>query len=141
MSAQQQWALQQAVYARLTAQLAGQGPDSSNVTVYDHAPADPPRVHCRIDGFNTVQRLLKSNNTEHLFNVHFFDRPTSETGSARGQSTVSQLQQTAIAALHDWKPSVTGASEIRHIASDIADDEDGLTAHAISRFTVFIASS
>lgn len=138
MSAQQGWALQQAVHARLVAQLAGQGPNGSNVSVYDHAPGTADRVHCRIDGFNTVQRPLKSNKTQHFFNVHFFDRPTTEGGSARGQKTVKVLQQTAIAALHEWLPSVTGASEIRHVTSDIAPDEDGLTQHAISRFSIYL---
>lgn len=150
MSAQQRWELQQAIYARLTAQLAGQGPGGANVTVYDHVPADPPRIHVRIDGFNIVQRQIKANKTLHGFNVHVFDRPTSESGSARGQMTVAVLQEKIIAALHDWVPlngsvspvvAVTGASAIRHDDSFVAPDEDGLTQHAASRFQVYISQS
>lgn len=140
MSAQQAWALQQAVFARLTAQLAGQGPGASDVTVYDSPPRDPDRIHARIDGFNIVQRSIKSDKTQHAFNVHLFDRPTSESGSARGQKTVKELQETVISALHEWLPVVTGASEIRHDNSGIAPDEDGLTQHAFSRFTVHISN-
>lgn len=138
MTAARAWATQQAIYARLTAQLASQGPDSSDVEVFDHVPSNPARVHCRIDGFNIVQLPIKCDNTKHFFSVHIFDRPESESGAGRGQKTVKELQQTVIAALHDWLPSVTGASEVRHIDSFIAPDEDGLTQHAASRFSVHI---
>lgn len=138
MSAQQGWPLQQAIYARLVAQLAGQGPGGADVPVYDHVPADPPRVHVRIDGFTADQRPIKCDSTLHAFTVHVFDRPTSESGAARGMKTVRELQQTIVAALHQWNPSVTGASAIRHSGSFTAPDEDGLTAHAASRFNVFV---
>lgn len=141
MSVQQSWSLQQAIYARLVAQLAGQGPNSSNVAVFDHVPEDPDRVHCRIDGFNAVQRLIKSDKTQHFFFVHIFDRPTSDTSAGRGQRTAKQLQQRVVAALHDWNPSVTGASQIQHQDSTIDPDDDGLTQHAVSRFAVHIAAS
>lgn len=141
MSAQQRWELQQAVYDRLTAQLAGQGPDGADVTVYDHVPEGPSRVHARIDGFNIVQRPIKSNKTRYAFNVHVFDRPTTQSSAARGQKTVAGLQETIISALHGWLPAVTGASHIRHDTSDVMPDEDGLTQHALSRFTLFIGAS
>ena len=141
MSAQQGWALHQAVYARLGAQLAGQGPNGTNIEVFDHVPENPARVHCRIDGFNMLQRQIKANKTRHFFIVHLFDRPTTQGGAARGQKTVKQLQQTVIAALHGWLPSVTGASAVRHEDSDIAPDEDGLTQHALSRFSIYIGDS
>lgn len=130
MSAQQSWALQQAVYARLTAQLS--------VTVFDYVPENPDRTHCRIDGFFVAQRLVKSDKTRHIFNVHIFDRPTTGSTAGRGQKTAKQLQQSVIAALHDWKPSVTGAAQIRHEESSIEPDEDGLTQHAVSRFSIYI---
>lgn len=139
MSASYRWELQQAVYTRLVAQLAGQGPGGSDVEVYDHARPDPPRVHCRIDGFNLVQRLSKNcNKTLQGFNVHVFDRPTSGTTAARGQKTSAELQEKIIAALHDWTPAFAGAGLIQHDTSDIFPDEDGLTQHAISRFTVYL---
>lgn len=139
MSISKAWDLQQAVYARLVAQLTGQGPGGVDVPVFDHAPSDPPRMHVRIDGFNVVQRQLKANKTLHAFNVHVFDRPTDQTSIARGQKEAKQLQQTIVAALHDWQPSsAISASAIRHSSSDIQADEDGLTQHAISRFETFI---
>lgn len=140
MSAQQRWELQQAVYDRLTAQLAGDGPDGADVTVYDHVPADPSRVHARIDGFNIVQRPIKSDKTLYGFNVHVFDRPTDQSSAARGQKTVAELQEKVVTALHGWLPGVTGASAIRHDTSDVMPDEDGLTQHALSRFTIHIAA-
>lgn len=138
MTASQAWALQQALYTKLTTTLAGQGPGGANVAVFDHVPANPDRLHCRIDGFNTVQRLIKADKTFHAFNVHLFDRPTTEAGAARGQSTVKQLQSTVIAALHEWTPAVSGASAVRHEDSFIAPDDDGLTQHASSRFGIYI---
>jgi len=138
MTAGQSWELQQAVYDRLSAQLIGQGPNSADVKVYDHAPANPARVHCRVDGFNVVQRSIKSNKTQHFFSVHIFDRPESESAAGRGQKTSKNLQEVVVAALHDWLPSVTGASEVRHEDSFIAPDEDGLTQHAASRFSIHI---
>lgn len=141
MSVSVSWPLQQAIYTRLVAQLAGQGPNGSDVAVYDHVPADPTRVHVRIDGFNAVQRPLKSDKTQHFFFVHVFDRPTGGDDSGRGQKTAKVLRQTIVAALHDWNPSVTGASKIRHEQSTIETDEDGLTQHAFSRFNVHISAS
>lgn len=141
MSVSVSWPLQQAIYSRLTAQLAGQGPAGSSVSVYDYVPSSPPRVHVRIDGFNANQRPIKADKTQHYFSVHVFDRPTSDSDAGRGQKTAKVLQQTIVAALHDWKPSVTGASEIRHVESFIAPDEDGLTQHAASRFSVHIGAS
>lgn len=150
MSVQRRWEIQQAIYSRLTAELAGQGPGGANVTVYDHAPADPPRVHVRIDGFNVVQRPIKSDKTLLAFNVHIFDRPTTQSTSARGQKTAAELQEKVVAALHNWLPidpsaspsaPVLGASAIRHSDSSSAPDDDGLTQHAISRFSVYIAQS
>lgn len=138
MSVAQAWAFQQALYTRLTAQLAAQGPGGADVTVYDHVPEAPARVHCRIDGFNMVQRRVKCDSTRHHFTVHLFDRPETENGAARGQSTVKQLQQAVVAALHQWESGVTGASAVTHEASQIAPDEDGLTQHASSRFSVLI---
>ena len=150
MSAQQEWALQVAVYDRLIAQLMGQAPGGEDVEVYDHVPANPPRVHCRIDGFTVVQRAIKADKTLHGFTVHIFDRPTTQGSAARGQKTAKELQEKVIAALHGWRPidpslspagPVTGAGEIRHSDSYITPDEDGLTQHAVSRFTVYIAQS
>lgn len=141
MTVAQSWAFQQALYTRLVAQLTGQGPGGADVAVYDHVPQDPARIYCRIDGFNAVQRPIKCNSTQHFFTAHLFDRPESATGAARGQKTVKQLQATIVAALHDWDPSVTGASEVRHEDSFIAPDDDGLTQHAASRFSVYIAPS
>ena len=138
MTAQEAWALQQAVYARLTAQLVGQGPGGTNVIVYDSVPDSPAQVHCRIEGFDVFQREIKANKTLHGFSVHFYDKPTTAAPGARGQKVSKQLQAVAIAALHEWLPSVTGASEVMHEDSFIAPDEDGLTQHAASRFSVHI---
>lgn len=141
MSTQQSWSLQQAIYSRLAAQLAGKGPDGADVPVYDHVPASPPRLHARIDGFGTYQRPIKCDSTRHSFTVHVFDRPTIETGAARGQKTTKLLQQVIVSALHRWEPGVVGASAIRHDESYVAPDEDGLTQHGYSRFTLLISES
>lgn len=138
MSGQLAWELQQAVYTRLAAQLAGLGPGGADVEVFDHVPSNPPRVHCRIDGFNIVQRQIKADKTLQGFNVHIFDRPTTGTTAARGQKTTKILQERVVAALHDWTPAFSGAGMIQHNNSDILPDEDGLTQHGLSRFLVYL---
>ncbi|MEO0623138.1 MAG: hypothetical protein AAF183_13005 [Pseudomonadota bacterium] len=138
MTASQAWPLQQALYARLSVLLAGRAPDGSDVPVYDHAPQNPPQVHARLDGSNIVPGQVKSRKARHFFTVHVFDRPTSEGSVTRGQRVVKELQSTIVGGLEGWTPAVTGASAVQHENSDIAPDQDGLTQHADSRFSIYI---
>lgn len=139
MSISRQWELQQAIHAQLTAELAGEGPGATDVDVFDHVPREPDRLHVRIDGFGASRRLIKGDKTLHEFLVHVFDKPTTEASSGRGQKTVRQLQAVIVAALDDWVPAVTGATAIRHLGSDAVPDQDGLTAHAVSRFQIYMS--
>lgn len=141
MTVSQSWAFQQALYARLAAQLAGQGPGGTDVAVFDHVPEDPARLHVRIDADNIVQRPIKCDKTQHFFSVATFDKPTDESGAGRGMKTAKLLQQTIVAALHGWSPGVTGASKVRHEATNPVGEPNGLTSGFTSRFYVHIAPS
>lgn len=137
MTIAQRWSLQQAVYARLVAQLSEQGVDGADVPVFDHVPAKPPRLHVRIDGFSIVPGSTSNNRrARHDFSVHVFDDNTgADTGT--GMAEVARLQPLVVAALEDWPPLV-GATGIRHISSNSAADEDPLTQHVVSRFSTHI---
>lgn len=137
MTVSQRWPLQQAVWARLSAELAGQGVDGTDVPVFDHVPASPPRLHVRIDGFGVVPGPTNNGRrARHDFIVHVFDENSGpETGS--GTAEIARLQPIIVAALEDWAP-LNGATGIKHISTNSAPDEDPLTQHGISRFSTQI---
>lgn len=137
MTVAQRWPLQTAVYARLVAQLAGEGIEGTDVPVFDHVPANPPRLHVRIDGFSIIPGSASNGRrARHDFSVHVFDDNTgTETGA--GMEEVARLQPIVVAALEDWSPLV-GATGITHISSNSAEDSDPMTQHAVSRFSTHI---
>ena len=137
MTVLQRWPLQQAVYARLVAQLAGQGGGGSDIPVFDHVPRNPPRLHVRIDSFAVVPGSTANGaRARHDFSVHVFDDNTgADTGA--GMAEIARLQPIVVAALEDWSPLV-GATGITHIISFSASDNDPLSQHGISRFSTQI---
>lgn len=137
MSVEHRWTLQQAIWARLTDALSGQGIDGADVPVFDHVPTNPPRLHVRIDGFGAFPGgSSNSRQSRHDFSVHVFDDSTgADTGA--GAQEVARLQPIVVAALEDWPP-INGATGITHIRSNSAEDEDPLTQHGISRFSTII---
>lgn len=137
MAVSKDWAIQQAVFARLTAELAGLGPGGTDPAITDYIPQDPARVFVRLEGFNVVRRL-KGGHTQHFFSVSVYDRPTSEAGVGRGQKTAKVLLNSAIAALDDWQPSVTGASSLTFESKEMGEG-DGVTADGSARFSLLVA--
>ncbi len=137
MTITQCWPLQQAVYARLVAALAGRGIDGVDVPVFDHVPSQPPRLHVRIDGFGVIPGTTSNGRrARHDFSVHVFDDNTGvETGAGRAE--VARLQPLIVETLEDWPP-LTGATGISHISSTSAADDDALTPHVVSRFSTQI---
>lgn len=139
MTIAHRWPLQQAVYARLVAQLVGEGLDGADVPVFDHVPSEPPRLHIRIDGFGVFPGPSSNGKrARHDFSVHIFDDNTgADTGA--GSAEIARLQPIVVGALEDWFPLV-GATGITHISSNSAADEDPLTQHAVSRFSTHIGA-
>jgi hypothetical protein len=137
MAVRHEWLLQQAVYQVLTAALVGQAIDGDDVPVFDHVPADPPRLHLRIDGFGVVPGDASNDDrARHEFRVHIFDENTGDqTGG--GNKEVMRLQAIVVAALEDWPP-ITGATGIMHLSSNSAADDSPQTRHRFSRFSTQI---
>lgn len=137
MTVSQRWPLQQAVHAKLTSALLGEGLGGANVPVFDHVPNDPPRLHVRIDGFGVIPGPSHNGRrARHMFMVHVFDENTgADTGT--GTIEIARLQAVIVAALDEWPP-FEGATGIEHISSNSADDNDPLTQHGVSRFSTQI---
>lgn len=138
MSIARAWELQVAIKARLDALLATAGPGGAAVAVVDSPPADPDRLHVRIDGSTVNPRPPKCDSTRHFWTVHVFERPSGGGTAARGQKTVKQLQALIVQGLRGWVPAVTGATAARHDSSEIVPADDGLTQHALSRFSIIM---
>lgn len=130
------WPLQQAVYARLAAALATAGPDGSAVPVHDHVRRDLSRLFVRIDDVQIVDASPKNcEHARHILRIHAFSRPEGDAAHGIGKREVRLVQAAIVAALNNWRPLV-GRAELRHAESTVAPDEDGLTQHAISKFTI-----
>lgn len=137
MTIHHQWPLQQAVWARLEQALVGQGIGGVDVEVFDHVPADPDRLHARIDGFQLVPHDTKAGRRAlHEFNVHVFDDNTGQN-TGLGTKEVARLQSLVVASLEEWSP-LPGATGIKHISSNSAADNEPLSLHRISRFSTSI---
>lgn len=116
-----QWDLQQAIFARLSAALAGQGVGGADVAVFDHIPQDPDRLHVRIDAFRVVPGGTRAGRTDqHSFSVHVFDDNTGDATGA-GRAEIARLLPLVVDALEDWQP-FEGATAVQLITIDSAPD-------------------
>lgn len=107
------------------------------LTVYDHPPAAPiPDEYVRLDGFEVAGFEFKAEQQgRHAFEVHHFDRPVG-AGATRNRRIRSKTVLAAIhAALMATKPQ---GGNLHHEYMMVSTDEDGVTAHGVSRYTVVI---
>jgi hypothetical protein len=75
--------LQQAVFEVVSAAVAPLG----GLSVFDHAPTDPPMEFIRLDGFSIGDESMKNAEIgRHSFVVSHFLRPVYEATHPRGQS-------------------------------------------------------
>ena len=140
MTVSRQWDLQQAVYARLTAALASAGRDGAGVPVYDHVRVEAPLLFVRIDGFSVDEVGAKAcDQSRHRFTVHVFHRPEGQSAHAVGSKETKRIQSLIYEALHRWRP-FAGGHAVYHQSSSVDPDQDGLTRHGISRFSVQIGA-
>ncbi len=138
MTVPRAWPLQQAVYARLVDVLATAGPGGGPVPVHDHARHDAPRVFVRLGAGQVVEDGAKNaGRARHVVRVHAFIRPEGDADHGVGQREAKTLQALIHAALHGWRP-FAGDAAMRHRDSEISADEDGLTRHALSTFTIHL---
>lgn len=110
---------------------------SFGLTAYDHPPADPiPAEFVRLDGFEaSTQHFKTEEQARHAFEVHHFDRPVG-AGATRNRRIRSKTVLAAIhAALMASRPQ---GERLRHEYMTVSTDEDGVTAHGVSRYTVVI---
>lgn len=123
--------LQQAVFTAVSTAVAGWA-----IPVYDHAPTNPPAEYIRLDGFAVSDISPKNGEiARHAFEFHHFLRPVSEAAQSLGQLRT----KTVLAAVH---AAVMGATLVgtraNHELLDIDRDEDGVTAHGRSRYTIIL---
>lgn len=129
------WPLQQAVVARLTAALATAAPGGGGISVFDHPPADPDRVHVRLDGFYVIAASLKAGGrASHVFRANIFDRP-GRGGRGRGQRVAREILSSVVSALDGWSP-IAGQPAILFERSSVELEGDDRTHRAIAEFTV-----
>jgi len=125
-------ALQAAIYGTVSV-----GADDFGIPTYDHPPAAPvPAEYVRIDGFEVSDLSFKSNEqARHAFEVHHFDRPVG-AGETRNRRIRSKEVLAVIhAALMATKPE---GGNLHHEYMAVSTDEDGVTAHGVSRYTVVL---
>lgn len=118
------WALQQAIYTRLSDQLS--------VEVYDHVPQDAAYPYVTIgEGTESEWDTDDSLGIDATINIHVWSR-------YRGRKEVKQLQDQIYAALHRYDLPVSGADTVL-VNFEFADsfvDPDGLTRHGVQRFRI-----
>ncbi len=108
---------------------------ASGLTVFNHAPTDPPEEFIRIDGFSLVDDSTKNGERgRHSFLVHHFLRPgLSEThrGTARGTEKLAAIHAALMA-------STPVGGNLDHEEAGEGTDIDGATAHVWSRYSVIL---
>lgn len=119
------WALQQAIYARLSAVVS--------VAVYDHTPQDVAFPYVVIGEDDTVIPFDTDDSVgaESTINIHVWSR-------YRGWKEVKEIQREVYQALHRYELSVTGAHVVTVEFDDARTflDQDGLTRHGVTRFRI-----
>jgi hypothetical protein len=128
MTVAQDWPLQQAIYATVTAAV----PD---IPVFDHVPTDPPEEFIRLDAFHLEDESPKNGErSRHSFMVHHFLRPTL-SASTRGMARGKQVIATVHTALMATQPL---GGRLDHENMGASPDPDGATAHVWSRYSVIL---
>ena len=130
MTADSQWAVQQAVYTALTGDAAVQALIGNPARVYDHAPQDATFPYVVTGESTAVDWDTKSEDgMEQTLTVHSWSR-------YRGLSEVKRIMAAVVDALDKQALSVTGHDlvQLRFEFSDTFLDEDGLTRHGVQRF-------
>lgn len=121
------WALQQAVYAAVTAAVAP-------IAVHDHPPQESAFPYFTIgEAAGYYDGTKTEDGQEVTVNVHAWSR-------YRGRKEVKELLGKVYDALHEKPLTVPGfnVSLVRFEFGDSALDEDGLTYHGVHRYRIFI---
>lgn len=118
------WALQQAVFTRLS--------DALTVDVYDHAPQDVAFPYVTI-GEDTAIPFDTDNSigAESTITIHVWSR-------YRGRKECKQIQREIYNALHRYELPVTGAHlvTVEFETGRTFLDADGLTTHGVQTFRI-----
>ncbi len=147
MTVQKRWELQEALVARLVAELAGHGVSSeTHEELTDDVPVVTDVTECdyqlfvRLDGFGVLHGGGGAGHIDrHTFMAHVFCVDTASDSDiiVDGAKKVARIQALVVSALDCWEP-LCGASGIEHITSNDAPDEDPAIHHGVSRFKVMI---
>ncbi len=124
-------ALQGAVFAIVKAAALPYG-----FPVLDEPPKKLPGEFIRLDGFEITDLSTKAGEQgQHHFEVHHFDRPVGE-GLIRNRRVRSK---TMLAVVHAalMAGRVEGA-RLHHEYLTVETDQDGVSAHGVSRYTVIL---
>ena len=130
MSADSQWPLQTAVYARLIADPTVQGLLGAPARVFDHVPQASPFPYVAI-GETTAQPFDTKTEVgmEQRLLVHTWSR-------YRGQKETKEIMAAIVGALDQAALSVGGHTLVllRFEFATTTVDPDGLTRHGVQRF-------
>ena len=130
MTADSQWALQQAVFTALSGDSAVQALVGNPARVYDHVPQDTTFPYVAMGEVAAADWDTKSEDgMDQTFMVHTWSR-------YRGMSEAKRIMGAVVDALDKVALSVTGHDlvQLRFEFSDTFLDEDGLTRHGVQRF-------
>lgn len=135
MSGSPAWALQQAMYTRLSG-------DTELVTtlgaaVYDHVPDSAAFPYVVIgDITETAADTMGTTRRDMTVTVHTWSQ-------AAGFKQVKQIQDRVDDLLDRWSPTVTGWTAIQMLQEffETFRDPDGTTRHGVSRYRIHIQAS
>lgn len=128
MTADSQFALQEAIYTALTGDATLQGFISTRV--YDRPPQDSAFPYVDIgEGTATDFDTKTENGMEQTVSIHSWSRD-------QGRKEVKQIMSAIVDALDQQSLSVTGHSLVllRFEFSTVEHDPDGYTQHGVQRF-------
>lgn len=140
MSGSPDWALQQAIYTRLSG-------DSTLVTtlgcdVYDDTPQDAAYPYVVIDQTTEVPNdTMGTTSRNTVVTLHTWDAPDPTASTqVKGAKRVKQIHNRLSELLDRWAPTVTGwgATQMQFEFSDIMRDPDGITRHGVTRFRIYL---
>jgi hypothetical protein len=123
------WALQKAVYARLTSDAAVMAA-LGGAKVYDHVPRRTPKPYVTF-GRNVVRDFSTSD-----AEAHEHDLALHVWAGAKGRKETAAILDAVRSSLHDGALALDGHRliNLRHTASEITREDDGETLEGIARF-------
>lgn len=132
MSGSPQWALQQAVYTRLS----GDATLTSTLgaAVYDHAPDGSNFPYVVIgDVTETPRDTMGTTGRDATLTVHTWSQYA-------GSKQVKEIQSRVDELLDRWKPTVTGWTSVNMQQEffETFRDPDGITRHGVSRYRIHL---